>query len=52
MGKNRAREHKTQEASVNEALTNHTQKAAEFFLLAENRFLESTGDSYELTHKA
>lgn len=52
MGKKRAQEHKTKEMSVNEALTNHTQKAAEFFLLAENRFLESTGESYELAHKA
>lgn len=51
MGKNTAQEHKNQEISVNEGLTNCIQKAAEFFLLAKDRLLESTGDSQELNHK-
>lgn len=52
MEKRPAQEHKTQEISVNEGLTKCIEKSAEFFLLAKDMILESTGDSYELNHKA
>lgn len=52
MGKKTEQEHKNQDISVNQGLTNCIEKAAEFFLLAKDRLLESAGDSYELNHKA
>lgn len=52
MGKNTVQEHKNQEISVNQGLINCMQKAAELFLLAKDRLLEGSGDSYELNHKA